>query len=629
MSVTSTDVNVVNVSGTHTYINDLVFNLVRNGNSRRLYGPSCNHRNNFSFGFDDESSGTPPCAPTDGNNYPPVASLDVFDGQDAAGNWTLRIRDRYNQDGGQLNSWSLEVCSIPVAVENPDMRLGKSASVAGREVSFILLAVNSGDVDLSTVQINDDLDASFGAGNYSLLQTPQLLSAPNGFSINANYTGHAGQTNLLSNGGVLPAQSEIRIRVVVRVDSLNFSSTGIFSNQAVAAALSDAGTVLNDLSGNGLDLSVDQDIPTPVTISAEVLLSGSVFRDTSAIAALAHDGVIQAGEQGVGSRGISVFNVATGQIVSTALSDGGGVWRFSLDSSLVGQELRIVVDASSSSEFVSESPGLTTGPVTDGEIRLTPLFDSPITEINFGVVYSPHLQVDQTLAATPNSAVRYAHTYRSPTHGSVVFSVDSEVQPANLNWRVRLLQDLNCNGVLEPAELLIDGSIATAFDEIVCLVIDTFVPANAVAGSRQELRLQSHFIVDDLAATNHGVTFMTYNTDLTSVTSLAGGKLVLEKTVRNRSTGGAAVHLNSGLPGHVLEYTIHYVNQGDGPIADLVINDQAPAFTQVQAASVQCGVMPAMVSCVPAVAGDELQWDILGSLAAGASGSVSYRVEIQ
>ena len=62
-SFTVEDVNVIDVQGTYTRIRDLVFDLRHSGVTQRLYGPSCNTEDDFFFSFDDQSSGTPPCAP--------------------------------------------------------------------------------------------------------------------------------------------------------------------------------------------------------------------------------------------------------------------------------------------------------------------------------------------------------------------------------------------------------------------------------------------------------------------------------------------------------------------------------------------------------------------------------------
>ncbi|HRN97940.1 MAG TPA: T9SS type A sorting domain-containing protein, partial [Flavobacterium sp.] len=45
-----------------------------------------------------------------------------FDGQNSAGTWTLRVSDAWNQDGGSLVSWSLNICSAqPLSVASNEL----------------------------------------------------------------------------------------------------------------------------------------------------------------------------------------------------------------------------------------------------------------------------------------------------------------------------------------------------------------------------------------------------------------------------------------------------------------------------------------------------------------------------
>lgn len=110
---TITDVNVLGLNGTHTWINDLDFNLTSpQGTAVQIMAQSCNSEDNFSLSLDDEASpGSWPCPPVGGGTYQPSSPLSAFDGQNSAGTWTLRIDDNANLDGGSLNGWSLEICT--------------------------------------------------------------------------------------------------------------------------------------------------------------------------------------------------------------------------------------------------------------------------------------------------------------------------------------------------------------------------------------------------------------------------------------------------------------------------------------------------------------------------------------
>ncbi|MCB8966900.1 MAG: proprotein convertase P-domain-containing protein [Ardenticatenaceae bacterium] len=110
-SGTIADVNVLNLNGTHTWINDLDFNLSSPaGTNVQIMARSCSSEDNFNLNLDDAASGTWPCPPTGGGTYPPSNPLSAFNGQNSAGTWTLTIHDNANLDGGSLNGWSLEIC---------------------------------------------------------------------------------------------------------------------------------------------------------------------------------------------------------------------------------------------------------------------------------------------------------------------------------------------------------------------------------------------------------------------------------------------------------------------------------------------------------------------------------------
>lgn len=107
------DVNVLGLTGTHTWMNDLDFALDSPQSTEvQLMARSCSSTHNFDLNLDDEAAPGPwPCPPTDGGTYQPTGSLADLNGEDSTGTWTLTIVDNANWDSGQLNSWSLEICT--------------------------------------------------------------------------------------------------------------------------------------------------------------------------------------------------------------------------------------------------------------------------------------------------------------------------------------------------------------------------------------------------------------------------------------------------------------------------------------------------------------------------------------
>ncbi|WP_333876639.1 zinc-dependent metalloprotease [Flavobacterium sp.] len=127
LSVASTniisDVNVtMNIS--HTWVNDMTITLISPaGTQVQLVAQPCVSDDllNVDATFDD--SGIPLVCevnPAITGTIRPLQSLTAFNGQAMNGTWTLRVLDSYNQDGGSINSWSLELCStvpVPLSVE--------------------------------------------------------------------------------------------------------------------------------------------------------------------------------------------------------------------------------------------------------------------------------------------------------------------------------------------------------------------------------------------------------------------------------------------------------------------------------------------------------------------------------
>jgi len=109
---TINDVNVVDLIGNHSWINDLIVELESpQGTKITLWDQICGNEDNFDVNFDDAATpGALPCPPVGGGTYQPQGSLAAFNGQNPQGTWILSIQDVFNQDGGALTSWGLNIC---------------------------------------------------------------------------------------------------------------------------------------------------------------------------------------------------------------------------------------------------------------------------------------------------------------------------------------------------------------------------------------------------------------------------------------------------------------------------------------------------------------------------------------
>jgi len=624
-SFTVTDVNVLDITGTHTRMGDLAFFMRFAGVVRRIYGPSCGFADDFFISLDDQATGTAPCPATDGGTYPPFQSLDAYNGLDSQGEWEFIILDIRNGRDGLLENWELELCSVgTIPTPVPD----KIASVVDREVVLTFRTVNTGSDDLSNVQISDNLDNVFGAGNYTITAPPVLTTSPAGFTINSAYDGTAANSNFLATTAVLAPSEQIDVQLTVVVDTIEQSATpGDYTNQAVLTATDSSGNLIDDLSGDSLDLSTDTDNPTLFSVDKSASVSGFVFEDTGLSIATSHDGIRQAGELGIANRVIEVFD-ATDTSLGVTQTDANGFWQISVAEAFIGQALTIRVQPGADFIVISETAAYANGLVTDGELLTSVAAGESISDLNIGLIEQAEFNANQSSAVSAGNTMQYAHTYLSPSYGELSFSYSNAVNPVAPAWSSALILDLNCNGVLDAGESVVSTAVSVVPGEEVCVILSLSLPSNVASGASSNVVISTDLLLADESNTGHDVSIQLQNNDVTTSLSAPSGRLVLDKTVQNITLGDPPGSSNTGLPGHTLEYRISYRNTGPGQISDLEINDALPAFTTAVGGSVACVTTPTSLVCTPAIAGDAVTWSFTGSLLAGEEGDVRYRVVI-
>lgn len=131
------DLNVINLNGKHSWINDLDISLTSpTGKTILLFGGICDSENDFSLSLDDEAATSNlPCPPIGGGTYQPQGDLSDFDGEFSKGIWTLTVQDFVDDDGGQLNGWGLEICyenasNTPPTAANQTINVFEDANTA-------------------------------------------------------------------------------------------------------------------------------------------------------------------------------------------------------------------------------------------------------------------------------------------------------------------------------------------------------------------------------------------------------------------------------------------------------------------------------------------------------------------
>ncbi len=134
---TISSVSVVNLTGDHTYTGDLTFTLIHpSGEEIILLSGACDNNNDFDLTFTD-SGGSFSCPLSNQQSVAPNVSLSNLNGLSTDGTWVLQIQDNFNQDGGSLNSWGLEICYIVSLSVLPVELTNFSAVAAEKQIDLV------------------------------------------------------------------------------------------------------------------------------------------------------------------------------------------------------------------------------------------------------------------------------------------------------------------------------------------------------------------------------------------------------------------------------------------------------------------------------------------------------------
>lgn len=116
---TISDVNIsLNVS--HTYPQDLVIAINHpDGTQVPVWNRACAGNNDFNVILSDGSPAFS-CVAAMTGTFNPSSPLSAFNAKPANGTWTILAADYYNVDSGQINSWSVEVCTTSYTLANTE-----------------------------------------------------------------------------------------------------------------------------------------------------------------------------------------------------------------------------------------------------------------------------------------------------------------------------------------------------------------------------------------------------------------------------------------------------------------------------------------------------------------------------
>lgn len=158
------ELKVKNFEGNHQFFKDLSASIISPGGKEVfLFENKCgSYSGNFRLGFEDAAPnafGCPP--PQNGNPYRPEGKLSDFQGEDAAGDWILRVKDKTTSSGGQINGFAIEFCS-DIAL-NPPVLINNNA---------LQLAPGSNAPISTDLLLAEDADTGPGSLIFTLMSTP-------------------------------------------------------------------------------------------------------------------------------------------------------------------------------------------------------------------------------------------------------------------------------------------------------------------------------------------------------------------------------------------------------------------------------------------------------------------------
>lgn len=345
-------------------------------------------------------------------------------------------------------------------------------------------------------------------------------------------------------------------------------------------------------------------------------ISGTVFQDTGIGGGIANDGIQNGAEPGLANAQLAI---AGGAFTASLTTDSTGTYSilvamssptaFTITEVNPSGYISTGGDVGNSGGSYNRNTDVMTFTAAPGDIY---------TGVDFGDVPGNKFVSNNSATADPGSTVLYPHTFSAGTGGSVSFVLTETQSPANPLWSQVIYRDVNCNGLLEAGEPVINGAVAVTGGEELCIIMKQFIPQNAPYNAANSVLVTANFAYTGAAPALISPLSVT---DLTTVGEATSGGLTLLK----------AVDKTTARPGDLITYTITYTHHGTDPLTQIVIQDYTPTFTTFVSAAT--GTLPTALTGVVitdpgAGAAGGLKWTFAGTLNPGGIGTVSFVVAV-
>ena len=182
-----------------------------------------------------------------------------------------------------------------------------------------------GDAQALNLSMPEDLDAVFGAGNYTVA-APVVASGPTSIGTNANFDGSADIEMLSTGSYISPGETSV---ITIDVTVLNIVDTqgnglGIYDNMVTVTGQNPEGDLVQDESTDGFSGSVGGGGTATQIVAAFAEITGSVYSDANG------NGDFDAADAGIIGVEITLTGTdAFGNPISlTTLTDANGFYSF-------------------------------------------------------------------------------------------------------------------------------------------------------------------------------------------------------------------------------------------------------------------------------------------------------------